>query len=123
MTREDIKHDLQALIEYFNDERGASPICLQECLNILEQEFCEDAVSRQAVLDIDFNRIIHTTAKPAEMIKQKVEQLPPVKPQESSITWVTGADGAKIAFWDVPVWKVTKICEILDELQEGGDKK
>ncbi len=39
--------------------------------------------------------------------------------QEPSITWVTGADGAKIAFCDVPVWKVTKICEILCESQES----
>ena len=41
--------------------------------------------------------------------------------QEPSITWVTGADGAKIAFWDVPVWKVTKICEILGEPQERSE--
>lgn len=41
--------------------------------------------------------------------------------QESSITWVTGADGAKIAFWDVPVWKVTKICEILGEPYERSE--
>ena len=41
--------------------------------------------------------------------------------QEPSITWVTGADGAKIAFWDVPVWKVTKICEILSEPRENEE--
>ena len=54
------------------------------CNNIkaLEQEPCGDAISRQAVLDIDFKRIILTTAKPSEMIEQKVKALPPVKPQE-----------------------------------------
>ena len=41
--------------------------------------------------------------------------------EQKEITWVTGADGAKIAFWDVPVWKVTKICEILGEPQESEE--
>ena len=48
----------------------------------LEQKPSGDVISRQAVLDIDFKRIILTTAKPAEMIKQKVKVLPPVNPQE-----------------------------------------
>jgi hypothetical protein len=43
---------------------------------------CGDVISRDAVLDIDFHKLIHTTAKPAEMIRQKIEQLPPVNPQE-----------------------------------------
>ena len=43
--------------------------------------YCEDAVSRQAVLDIDFKKIILTTAKPAEMIEQRVKALPPVTRQ------------------------------------------
>ena len=57
------------------------------------------------------------------VVVEPIPKLPPVKPQESSITWVTGADGAKIAFWDVPVWKVTKICEILGEPQERSEKE
>ena len=43
--------------------------------------------------------------------------------QEPSITWVTGADGAKIAFKDVPVWKVTKICEILGDVVEAEEEQ
>ena len=39
-------------------------------------------ISRDAVLDIDFHKLIHTTTKPAEMIRQKIEQLPSVTPQE-----------------------------------------
>lgn len=42
----------------------------------------DDLISRQAVLDIDFHKLIFTTAKPAEMIRQKIKQLPPVNPQE-----------------------------------------
>ena len=38
-----------------------------------------DYISRQAVLDIDFKRIILTTAKPAETIEQKVKALPSVR--------------------------------------------
>ena len=35
--------------------------------------------------------------------------------EQTEITWVAGADGAKVAFWDVPIPKVLKICEILQE--------
>lgn len=34
---------------------------------------------------------------------------------EQEITWITGVDGAKVAFKDVPVDKVVRICEILGE--------
>lgn len=49
---------------------------------------CEDAISRQAVLDIDFRRIILTTAKPAEIIEQKIKTLPPVNPQPKTGHWI-----------------------------------
>lgn len=49
---------------------------------------CEDTISRQAVLDIDFKRIILTTAKPAEMIEQKVKSLPSVTPQLKTGHWI-----------------------------------
>ena len=48
----------------------------------------DDAVDRQAVLDIDFRRIILTTAKPAEMIEQKVKALPSVNPQSRIGHWI-----------------------------------
>ena len=50
-------------------------------IKALEREECEDAISRQAVLNINFKRIILTTAKPAEMIERKVKALPSVVPQ------------------------------------------
>ena len=90
----------------------------------LEQEPCGDAISRQAVMDY-IHRILNQGTgkkKSFKFIQKYVEKLPSVKPQESSITWVTGADGAKIAFKDVPVWKVTKICEILGEPQERSEE-
>ena len=54
----------------------------------LEQEPCEDAISRQAVLDINFKRIILTTAKPAETIEQKVKALSSVNPQPKTGHWI-----------------------------------
>jgi hypothetical protein len=53
---------------------------LDMAIKALEQEPCEDVVSRKALLDIDFKRIVLTTAKPAEMIRQKIQELPPVTP-------------------------------------------
>lgn len=53
----------------------------------------DDAISRQAVLDIDFKRIILTTAKPAEMIEQKVKALPLVPPQQKYGKWKVVSDG------------------------------
>lgn len=55
---------------------------LKDYKRLLEQQPCENCISRQAVLDIDFKRIILTTAKPAETIEQKVKALPPVAPKQ-----------------------------------------
>ncbi len=74
---------------------------------------CDDAISREdAIKQCGFGMT-------SLLIADCLRKLPPVNPQESCMTWVTGADGAKIAFKDVPVWKVTKICEILGEPQES----
>ncbi len=43
------------------------------------------------------------------------EQANTKQTSEQEITWVTGAEGAKVAFKDVPVDKVVRICEILGE--------
>lgn len=125
MTREEAINQLQdakdGYKEYLTDE------ALEMAIKVLEQEPCEDAISRQAVIDAieDDNRQGHYSCfasnNDAQCFKDVICSLPSVKPQEPSITWVTGADGAKIAFWDVPVWKVTKICEILVEPQESEE--
>lgn len=86
---------------------------------------CEDCISRQAVLALPRNKVrdFKTMEVVCETINvTDIETLPPVNPQEPNMTWVTGADGAKIAFKDVPVWKVTKICEILGEPQESEEQ-
>ena len=96
-----------------------------------------DLIDRQAVNDLISKFIIeiHTeggrdlNAHTNDVLRQILrninsdEVLPSVNPQEPNMTWITGSDGAKIAFKDVPVWKVTKICEILGDPQESeGDE-
>ena len=100
MTREDIKHDLQALIEYFNDERGASPICLKECLNILSQEPCEDAISREDVINLKWQG--EASEEFLEGYASAIEDarvLPPVKPQEKTGHWI-GIDEEPHEVWE-----------------------
>lgn len=86
-----------------------------------------DLIDRQAVLDLiehynsDGLGSVFYGYEEGVKFADAVNKLPPVNPQESSITWVTGSDGAKIAFKDVPAWKVIKICQILDDTQESEE--
>ena len=66
----------------------------------LEQQPCGDAISRQAVLDINFKRIILTTAKPAETIEQKVKALPSVTRQQKTGRWIAHSDGIWIKSYE-----------------------
>jgi hypothetical protein len=84
MTREEAIDIIKSECYVFNplnfDRSTKVNTALDVAVKALEQEPCEDCVSRQALLDIDFKRIVLTTAKPAEMIRQKIQELPPVKP-------------------------------------------
>lgn len=82
MTREMIIEQLERHRQEFALDHGWNTSVLESldaAIKVLKQEPCEDAISRQAVLDIDFKRIILTTAKPAETIEQKVKALPSVQ--------------------------------------------
>lgn len=67
----------------------------------------ENTVSRQAVLDIDFHKLIHTTTKPAEIIRQKIKDLPPVTPQPKTGYWIDTGSG--------------QMCSRCGEIQYGYD--
>ena len=84
MTREEI---MQLNTDYLNGCESEHK--MNELFSYaLEQQPCGDAISRQAVLDINFKRIILTTAKPAETIEQKVKALPSVTRQTGEwIRW------------------------------------
>lgn len=99
-------------------------------IDTLEQEPCEDCISRQAVLDIDFHKLIHTVAKPAEMIKQKIEQLPPVTPQPKTGYWIqvdSMADAFDCSECDAMVSRKCNYCPKcgirMVEPQESEDKE
>lgn len=49
------------------------------------------------MLDIDFERIMLTTAKPIEMIEQKVKALPRVIPQQKVGRWMVPKVGRRMA--------------------------
>ena len=89
MTNEEAIRIAQGLITDFKCESETMvDFCNTVIRALKQQEPCEDAVSRQEVLDIDFHKIIHTTTKPAEMIRQKIKDLSSVKPQESQTEWI-----------------------------------
>lgn len=54
---------------------------------------CEDAISRQAVLDIDYNRICVTNARPAKMIRRQIMSLPSVTCSEKPNRWIPVSEG------------------------------
>lgn len=61
-----------------------------ECEVTKSKESCEDAISRQAVLDY-IHRILNQGTgkkKSFEFIRKYVEKLPPVKPQEKTGHWI-----------------------------------
>lgn len=63
---------------------------VEEIIEALEQAPCEDYISRQAVLDLDFDRICVTCAKPNEMIRQKIIELPVINHQKPKTgQWIT----------------------------------
>ena len=49
------------------------------------KEIGDRVISLNDVLNIDFKRIILTCAKPADMICEKIKELPPVTPQQDNI--------------------------------------
>ena len=77
------------------EAHGLADEAKRMAIKALDQPPCEDAISRQAVLDIDFKRIILTTAKPAEMIEQKVKALPSINPQPKTGHWIGDEFGSK----------------------------
>lgn len=79
MTREEAIKGwiIPALKNTWNEKKNT------EILKALEQESCEDAISRQAVLDY-IHRILNQGTgkkKSFEFIQKYVEKLPPVNPQ------------------------------------------
>ena len=61
---------------------------LVEFLTTLQQEPCEDAISRQAVLDVTWEEPSYTDAlNVLTEVRDKVKALPPVNPQKPKSEW------------------------------------
>lgn len=59
--------------------------CLSEKLHASQTEFCEDAISRQAVLDLA-NNMVETAIIPYRPFQKAVKALPSIQPKQKEIT-------------------------------------
>ena len=84
MTREDYIKNLQSIIDDAEDMGlyDEDVESLQVAIKALEQEPCEDAISRQMVLDINESHHGQMPNHINHQIWQEIKDLPPVRPQE-----------------------------------------
>lgn len=120
MTKEEAVFVLRGRRNQYKEMAEAVDMAIEALI----QEPNSDAISRQAVLDIDFKRIILTIAKPTETIVQKVRALPPVTPQPKTGHWIKHSTGHSVYYdcslcsciapftetADNWLWKLSKYC-------------
>ena len=71
-------------IEYLSEEDGKK---MREAIKILEQEPCEDAISKSAVLDL----ISDYDLSMGQVVKS-IHALPPVTPKQKTGKWIVHVD-------------------------------
>lgn len=94
MTREEAINKAINIISYFEAHFAKSKEAREEAVNIieaLEQEPCEDAISRAEALrqvkewrNDEFLRVTN----PYYYLEKRLNDMPPVKPQESKTEWI-----------------------------------
>ena len=93
MTREEKINTLNAIIQECEEYQWQRKETLFEIIQDLEQESCEDCVSRQAVLEQTYNwskdEFLRVT-NPFDCLRKKINSLPPVKPQEIKAETIRG---------------------------------
>ena len=77
----------KALLQKWRDNRGISMKDFEDAMDALQQEPCEDAVSRQAAIDIVQHECGEWKGLAKEIVKQ-FNGLPPVKPQPKTGHWI-----------------------------------
>lgn len=97
MTREEMFVHLNAL-KHITDESSMMWLALDKAIKSLEQEPCEDAISRQAVRHI-LNHEVKMPIKVWKKLFELVDCLPPVTPQPKighckDCKWWKDSDGA-----------------------------
>lgn len=90
MSREEAIDLLDNLIGMVEDNHKSDyDTALQMGIKALEQEPCEDVISRQAVLDITWEEPSYTDAlNVLTEVRDKVKELPSVNPQEKTGHWI-----------------------------------
>ena len=103
MTRKEARDEIKNLLDYIRGEKELKPIktredaeaeerkgveALEMAIKVLEQEPCEDCISRQAVLDLVVAN--HTELNGVNVVMyapfyKDITQLPPVTPQQETI--------------------------------------
>lgn len=128
MTRKKAIDILQGAIKKPNTKDGYLGQAIDMAINALEQEPCEDAISRQVVLDC----LTANGLKKFDFIldaRDKIKNLPSVKPQESKTGhWIRVTDKAGHLVWECDKcgWQQrynTNFCPDCGVKMEGEDKE
>lgn len=122
MTREEAKSFLTDIsyklgnmaVEYLTEKDGEK---MREAIKALEQEPCDDCISRQAVLDYICRILNQGTGKKKsfEFIQKYVEKLPPVTPEKTTITYKDCSE-AMLKMWIDNVLTDGQYNKIMDKL-------
>ena len=97
MTREEIINEIKLLLEELNYPDAVSYLTqndvkwLNENIKALEQQPCDDAISRQEVLDQTYlwskDEFLRVT-NPFDYLRKRINSLSPVNPQEPQTEWI-----------------------------------
>lgn len=110
MTREEAIKELKILKEEYWDDDGYghetkqyddTMLALDMAIKALEQEPCDDAISRQAVEEITWEEPSYTDAlNVLTEVRDKVRALPSVTPQQKTGCWNRVTDNAGYCVWE-----------------------
>lgn len=99
MTREEAIHDLLVVKQFFEEERGATPLGIVFAIRELKKpEFTEDCISRKAALDAMFSlcdaeeTLVDNPYRDnphIDAITDTLERLQPVTPARPKGEWIT----------------------------------
>lgn len=92
MTREEAKNLLDNLIGFVEDNHGSDyDEALKMAIKALEQEPCEDCISRQAVLE-PYQTLKDSDTICIWLLRKNIEQQPSVTPQPKTGHWIKVGD-------------------------------
>ena len=96
MTKEEAMRIAQGLLTDFKCESETMVEFCNVVIKALEQEPCDDAISRQAAIDACLNG----WNKDYKEIVEEIRTLPPVTPQPKTGRWISTTDKAEHLVWE-----------------------